>query len=520
MIGYCPKPVQETTASLRSSLVRAVLSAVFVAAFLAIGVLTATAATAAEEDVADEIVFYKETGTVHYYDMKASGSLGSSILSSPAYSTGWTSIVGADVDGQGQDEVFFYRATDGAYRVYNIKSNASLGGPMQSGNMSAGWTSITALDLEGDGSDEILFYRATDGTFKYYDLKPDGSLGSLIRAGVGYTLGWTSIAGIDLDADGQDEILFYNKDNGVYRYYDITGSASLGLPIRDGGDYSLGWTSVTPINIDGDLQDEVLFYRSSDGLFAYYNINSSASLGSPIQSGTGYSAGWTSISALNLHGDQPIERISRFTTFFDCCQNRVTNIRLMASQVNGTVVLPGETFSIDQLIGPRTAAKGYLPAPYLQDGEGQCCAVGGGVSQFGTTIHNAVFWGGLDVVDYRPHTGWISRYPLGIEATLVYRAIDYKFTNDTPTPLTIRTSSTSTSVTVELWGNQGGWRVTGFHPRGARSSSISVLDQGGANAKRVSARVTGSAPGLVRVDRTLRRGVSSSTETWWWNYVS
>jgi hypothetical protein len=216
----------------------------------------------------------------------------------------------------------------------------------------------------------------------------------------------------------------------------------------------------------------------------------------------------------------PIERVSSFTTYFDCCLPRVTNIRLIAREVDGYVVMPGETFSIDEVVGPRTSSGGYVPAPYLQNGQGKCCAVGGGVSQFGTTIHNAVFWGGYEVDFHRPHTGWISRYPLGIEATLVYRSIDYRFTNDTVTPVYIETSSTGTSVTVELWGNQGGWQMRGYHPIGARSSQITVLDQGGSGAKRVSAAVTGSAPGTVRIVRTLTQDGDSTSQTWWWNYVS
>lgn len=218
--------------------------------------------------------------------------------------------------------------------------------------------------------------------------------------------------------------------------------------------------------------------------------------------------------------ERTIERVSSFTTFFDCCENRVTNIRLMAREVDGYVVLPGETFSIDEVVGPRTSSKGYLPAPYLQNGEGRCCAVGGGVSQFGTTIHNAVFWGGYQIDEHRPHTGWISRYPLGIEATLVYNSIDFVFTNDTDTVVIVETSSTSTSVTVELWGYQGGWQMSGHHPRGHRSSSISIHDHGGSEAKRVSATVTGSAPGWVKIVRTLTQDGDATSQTWWWKYVS
>jgi hypothetical protein len=228
---------------------------------------------------------------------------------------------------------------------------------------------------------------------------------------------------------------------------------------------------------------------------------------------------------LGLQADKPppqhpIERVSQFTTYFDCCQPRVTNIRLMAREVDGYVVMPGETFSIDELVGPRTSSGGYVPAPYLQNGQGRCCAVGGGVSQFGTTIHNAVFWGGFQIDSHRPHTGWISRYPLGIEATLVYKSIDYKFTNDTVSPVYLETSSTGTSVTVELWGYQGGWEARGYHPIGARSSRVTILDQGGADAKRVSASVSGSAPGTVKIVRTLTQDGVATSQTWWWRYVS
>lgn len=215
----------------------------------------------------------------------------------------------------------------------------------------------------------------------------------------------------------------------------------------------------------------------------------------------------------------PKERVSKFTTYHDCCENRVRNIQRMARDVDGYVVMPGETFSIDEVVGPRTSSGGYLPAPYLINGEGACCAVGGGVSQFGTTIHNAVFWGGYQVDDHQPHSGWIPRYPLGIEATLVYRSIDFKFTNDTDDPVWIETSYSSTSITVELWGYQGGWQVSGDHPRGARSSRISVIDSGGSDAKQVSASVSGSAPGTVRITRTLTQDGDSSSQSWWWRYV-
>jgi hypothetical protein len=501
-----------------SSLTSRVLRlALMVIGFFSLGVAAAQAASAAEPDPADEMLFYREDGLYRFYDIRSDASLPSPIRAGSEYTREWSSIVALDLDGGGQDELFFYR-DDGLFRYYNVRPDGSIGSPILAGNnYTKGWTSITAVDLDGDGQDEMLFYR-DDGLYRYYNVRADGQIGSPIRAGSDYTKGWTSITGVDLDGDGQDELLFYRED-GLFRYYDVRPDGSLGSPILAGDGYTKGWTSITAVDLNGNGKDALLFYRD-DGLYRFYNVSSTGALGSPIRAGSDYTSGWSSITAVNLHGDDPIERVARFTTFFDCCQARVTNIRTMAAAVDGTVVLPGHTFSIDELIGPRTSAKGYLPAPYLQNGEGRCCAVGGGVSQFGTTIHNAVFWGGYQIDRHQPHSGWISRYPLGIEATLVYSSIDYRFTNNTPNPVTIRTSTTATSVTVEIWGNQGGWQMSGHHPRGARSSSISILDRGGPHAKRVSASVTGSAPGLVRIVRTLTTGGASRSQTWFWNYVS
>lgn len=467
-------------------------------------------------DNADEILFYREDGLYRYYDIRPNGSIPSPLRAGDEYTEGWDSITAVDLDGDGQDEIFFYRK-DGLFRFYDIHDDGRIGSPIKSGdNYTAGWDAIVAVDIDRDGQDELFFYRK-DGLYRFYDVHADGSLGSPISSGTDFTSGWDIIAAVDLDANARDELFFYRSD-GTYGFYEITPLGALGGVIRQGNEYTTGWDSISAIDLDGDGNDELMFYRS-DGLYRYYDVRPDASLSSPISAGSEYTTGWKSIVGVDLNGDLPFERISRFTTYFDCCQSRVTNIRLLAAEIDGTVVLPGDTFSIDAVAGPRTAAKGYLPGGYLIGGKGACCVIGGGVSQFGTTIHNAVFWGGFDVVFHRPHTRWISRYPLGIESTLFYGSLDYKFTNDTLSPVTIKTSSTGTSITVEIWGKQGGWRVTGWHPRGSRNSRITVLDYGGVDAKRVTASVIGSAPGHVTVYRTLTRNGVGATESWGWTYV-
>ncbi|HEX7100239.1 MAG TPA: VanW family protein [Acidimicrobiia bacterium] len=210
-----------------------------------------------------------------------------------------------------------------------------------------------------------------------------------------------------------------------------------------------------------------------------------------------------------------IQRVSRFTTYHKCCEPRVHNIQLIARTLDGYVVYPGETFSINQVVGPRTSAKGYVSAPVLCS-TGFCEGIGGGISQFATTMFNAIFWGGYDEVTHRPHSVWIDRYPVGIEATLGYPSLDVAFRNDTVTPVTIRTRYTGTSITVELWGNAGGWQVSGYHPIGATKSVIDVIDDGGSDGRKVSAKVTGFPS--VRVERTITQHGQSRTETWYWTY--
>jgi vancomycin resistance protein YoaR len=139
-----------------------------------------------------------------------------------------------------------------------------------------------------------------------------------------------------------------------------------------------------------------------------------------------------------------------FTTYHDCCAPRVTNIHRMADIVRGTVVMPGETFSVNDTVGPRTTAKGFVPAGAIAQGE-HVDEVGGGVSQFATTTFNAAYFAGLDIPVYQAHSEYFSRYPLGREATMGYPNPDLQFTNNTPYGIMIWTSYTDTSLTVTLY---------------------------------------------------------------------
>ncbi len=156
----------------------------------------------------------------------------------------------------------------------------------------------------------------------------------------------------------------------------------------------------------------------------------------------------------------PLGLVSEFTTNTPGV-NRVFNIHLMADTIDGYVVWPGEEFSINDFIGQRTEEKGYLRDGAIIKGEVICCDqpanIGGGVSQYGTTIYNAIFFGCYADLDHTPHSLAISRYPEGREATLGFPAPDVRFGNDTEAPVIIRNSyDGNRTITVKFYGNNGG----------------------------------------------------------------
>ena len=159
-----------------------------------------------------------------------------------------------------------------------------------------------------------------------------------------------------------------------------------------------------------------------------------------------------------------LELLSEFTTNHPANEARVVNIQQMADDVDGAIVQPGDTWSINDTVGQRTEAGGYVAAPAIINGEPYCCDhpanIGGGVSQFGTTLFNAVFYACLEDVEHQPHSLSFARYPQGVEATLGFPKPDVIFRNDTDAPVIIKTLYTPTSITVKMYGDNGGKTCT------------------------------------------------------------
>ena len=148
----------------------------------------------------------------------------------------------------------------------------------------------------------------------------------------------------------------------------------------------------------------------------------------------------------------------RYSSFYTGTADRITNLKLATRLLDGTRIAPGATFSFNREVGPRTAARGFRSAPVIIGGEYEE-GIGGGVSQVATTVFNAAWEAGLKITERTAHALYISRYPLGRDATVNYPDIDLKFVNDTKHWLVMKAVPTDTGIAISLLGAPTGRRV-------------------------------------------------------------
>ena len=171
------------------------------------------------------------------------------------------------------------------------------------------------------------------------------------------------------------------------------------------------------------------------------------------------------------------EVVGEFTTNFKAGQDRVINIARISELTRGAIIEPGQGFSVNEYVGPRTMNKGFVPAGMILNGV-FVDSVGGGVSQYATTVFNAAFFAGLDFISYQSHTIYLSRYPYGREATVSYPAPDLVFENNTPYGVMLWPTTTGTSITVKLYSTP--WVLseqTGQTTRGVGTSCTRVTTE-------------------------------------------
>lgn len=133
--------------------------------------------------------------------------------------------------------------------------------------------------------------------------------------------------------------------------------------------------------------------------------------------------------------------------------NRTKNVSLAAEYVNGTVIMPGQTFSYNKVVGKRTAERGFKQAT-VYTGEGTEEGLGGGICQVSSTIYCAQLRANLKTVSRTNHSYTVAYVPLGQDATVSYGVLDYVFENDTNYPIKIETVMGGGKLTVNILGTK------------------------------------------------------------------
>lgn len=148
-----------------------------------------------------------------------------------------------------------------------------------------------------------------------------------------------------------------------------------------------------------------------------------------------------------------VEEISKFQTPFPNDPPRTSNLQVAGQRLTGTLIKPGETFSLIEALGPITAEAGFQPAGVVVDGF-ETQGMGGGLSQVSTTVFNAAYFAGMDLVEFQPHSRHFSRYPEGRESTIYTPSIDLKWTNTTPYGALVQAWVAGGEFHVRIWGTE------------------------------------------------------------------
>ncbi len=146
------------------------------------------------------------------------------------------------------------------------------------------------------------------------------------------------------------------------------------------------------------------------------------------------------------------DMLSTYSTRYSTSdRDRTTNLQLAASKINGTVVMPGETFSYNQVVGERTIAAGYKEAPIYVEGE-VVDGLGGGICQITSTLYNAVLYANLEIVERSNHQFVPSYVKASRDATVVYGSIDFKFKNNRNYPIKLVCSVSGGIAKFDIYG--------------------------------------------------------------------
>jgi vancomycin resistance protein YoaR len=162
----------------------------------------------------------------------------------------------------------------------------------------------------------------------------------------------------------------------------------------------------------------------------------------------------------DLRAAPPVYRLSAYTTYYGShdSPNRIHNIKLIASWIDGTVLMPGDAFSVAEVLGDVTPEKGFKEAFVIIGGE-LVPSLGGGACQVATTLYNTVALADIKILQRRNHSFYFNIYPLGRDAGVYPGQLDFRFENDTGYPILIKAIATNRRLSFRIFGTPNGKQV-------------------------------------------------------------
>jgi vancomycin resistance protein YoaR len=228
--------------------------------------------------------------------------------------------------------------------------------------------------------------------------------------------------------------------------------------------------SITPLNAgldrNGNIISERVGYRINrqaftEQFYAYFFDRRSTNLEIPMLSV------YPKVDS-ELLGNIRSNRIGSYVTSFNLSnKKRTNNIKLAVNAINNYVIFPGETFSFNQVVGKRTAAKGYLKAKVIVRGEFSE-DIGGGICQVSSTLFNAVDSAGLKIVQRFSHSRKVPYIPPGRDATVSWYGPDFSFKNKYNQPVLIQARVQGNLLIIKLYSSD----VIEYKPREIPNPSV------------------------------------------------
>ena len=148
-----------------------------------------------------------------------------------------------------------------------------------------------------------------------------------------------------------------------------------------------------------------------------------------------------------------LDLLGSYTTYGGGTRERITNLELAVKGINGVEVQPGEVFSYNEALGPRTEERGYQMATVIVNGEREP-GIGGGICQITTTLFVASLYADLDIVERHNHSARVDYVEDGLDAAVVYGGQDFRFQNNTGYPVKISATYANGAVTVQIYGTK------------------------------------------------------------------